>query len=127
MTNCAIIGRAEAYASKNSVQFAAFDGLMMGTGFTLVLVLLGAIREILGLGTLFSGAELLLGDWAKELTIQVYQTDANFLLAILPPGAFLGLGFIIAAKNMIDQVIVARQRSKSKKIVQRARVTGTDI
>lgn len=127
VTNCAIIGRAEAYASKNAVRFAAFDGLMMGTGFTLILVLLGGIREILGLGTLFSGAELLLGEWAKDLTIQLYQTDANFLLAILPPGAFLGLGFIIAAKNLIDQVIVKRQQSKDKKVVQRARVTGTDI
>ena len=127
VTNCAIIGRAEAYASKNAVRFAAYDGLMMGTGFTLILVLLGGIREILGLGTLFSGADLLLGEWAKELTIQLYQTDANFLLAILPPGAFLGLGFIIAAKNLIDQVIVKRQQSKDKKVVQRARVTGTDI
>lgn len=127
VTNCAIIGRAEAYASKNAVRFAAFDGLMMGTGFTLILVLLGGIREILGLGTLFSGADLLLGEWAKDLTIQLYQTDANFLLAILPPGAFLGLGFIIAAKNLIDQVIVKRQQSKDKKVVQRARVTGTDI
>jgi electron transport complex protein RnfE len=127
VTNCAIIGRAEAYASKNSVQFAAYDGLMMGTGFTLILVLLGAMREILGLGTIFSGAELLFGDWASNLTIVVYQTDANFLLAILPPGAFLGLGLIIAAKNLIDQVIVARQQNKDKKVVQRARVTGTDI
>lgn len=127
VTNCAIIGRAEAYGSKNPVKFAAFDGLMMGMGFTLILVVLGAIREILGLGTLFSGAELLLGTWATELTIQLYQTDANFLLAILPPGAFIGLGLIIAAKNMIDQAIAARQQSKDKKVVQRARVTGTDI
>ncbi len=127
VTNCAIIGRAEAYASKNSVHFAAVDGLMMGIGFTLILVLLGGIREVLGLGTLFSGAELLLGDWAKTLTIQVYTTDANFLLAILPPGAFLGMGFIIAAKNIIDRVIIARQQKKNKKVVQRARVTGTDI
>lgn len=127
VTNCAIIGRAEAYASKNPVQFAAFDGLMMGIGFTLILVLLGGMREILGLGTLLSGAELLLGDWARELTIQLYETDANFLLAILPPGAFLGLGLIIAGKNIIDQAIAARQQSKGKKVVQRARVTGTDI
>jgi electron transport complex protein RnfE len=127
VTNCAIIGRAEAYASKNSVQFAAYDGLMMGTGFTLILVLLGGMREILGLGTIFSGAELLLGDWASDFTIIIYQTDANFLLAILPPGAFLGLGLIIAAKNLIDQVISARQQNKGKKVVQRARVTGTDI
>jgi electron transport complex protein RnfE len=127
VTNCAIIGRAEAYASKNSVQFAAYDGLMMGTGFTLILVLLGGMREILGLGTIFSGAELLLGDWASDFTIIIYQTDANFLLAILPPGAFLGLGLIIAAKNLIDQVISARQQNKGKKVVQRTRVTGTDI
>ena len=127
VTNCAIIGRAEAYASKNPVHFAAFDGLMMGIGFTLILVLLGAMREILGLGTLFSGAELLFGEAASSLTIQLYQTDANFLLAILPPGAFIGLGLIIAAKNMIDHVIEQRANKNTSKVVQRARVTGTDI
>jgi electron transport complex protein RnfE len=127
VTNCAIIGRAEAYASKNPVHFAAFDGLMMGTGFTIILVLLGALREILGLGTLFSGANLLFGEWASEMTIVFYQTDANFLLAILPPGAFLGMGLIIAAKNMIDKVLHERQQKQHKKVVQRARVTGTDI
>jgi electron transport complex protein RnfE len=127
VTNCAIIGRAEAYASKNSVQFAAFDGLMMGAGFTLILVLLGGMREILGLGTLFSGADLIFGEWAQALTIVVYETDANFLLAILPPGAFIGLGIIIAAKNIIDKVLTERQAKGDKKVVQRARVTGTDI
>ncbi|MFT6990641.1 MAG: electron transport complex protein RnfE, partial [Paraglaciecola sp.] len=69
VTNCAIIGRAEAYASKNTVGKSAFDGLMMGLGFTLVLVLLGAMRELLGYGTLFDGANLLLGDWATILKI----------------------------------------------------------
>ena len=127
VTNCAIIGRAEAYASKHPVGFAAFDGLMMGTGFTLILIVLGGMREVLGLGTLFSGANLLFGEWASALTIQVYQTDANFLLAILPPGAFIGMGLIIAAKNMIDNVIELRQQKGSAKVVQRARVTGTDI
>lgn len=127
VTNCAIIGRAEAYASKNSVQFAAYDGLMMGMGFTLILVLLGGMREILGLGTLFSGADLIFGEWAKALTIVVYETDANFLLAILPPGAFIGLGLIIAAKNIIDKVLLERQTQGNKKVVQRARVTGTDL
>lgn len=127
VTNCAIIGRAEAYASKNSVKLAAYDGLMMGTGFTLILVLLGAMREILGLGTLFSGADLLLGAWASDLTLVLYNTDANFLLAILPPGAFLGLGLIIAAKNVIDRALSKRHMKKEKKVVQRARVTGTDI
>lgn len=126
VTNCAIIGRAEAYASKNPVHYAAFDGLMMGAGFTLILVLLGGMREILGLGTLFSGADLLLGEIAKNATIQVFESDANFLLAILPPGAFIGLGLIIAAKNLIDRMLESRRKSEQK-IVQRARVTGTDI
>lgn len=127
VTNCAIIGRAEAYASKNPINYAAFDGLLMGIGFTLVLVFLGAMREILGLGTLFSGAHLLFGEWATDLTIQIYQTDANFLLAVLPPGAFIGLGFIIAGKNVIDNYLVQRHQKHHKKVVQRARVTGTDI
>jgi electron transport complex protein RnfE len=128
VTNCAIIGRAEAYASKNPVQLAAFDGLMMGLGFTLILVVLGAMRELLGYGTLLSGADLLLGAWAKDLTIVVFTTDSPFLLAILPPGAFLGMGLLIAFKNMIDKLIEKRTESAQQaKVVQRARVTGTDI
>ena len=128
VTNCAIIGRAEAYASKNPVQFAAFDGLMMGLGFTLILVVLGAMRELLGYGTLFTGADLLLGDWAKDLTVVVFTTDSPFLLAILPPGAFLGMGLLIAFKNMLDKLAEKRLESaKQAKVVQRARVTGTDI
>jgi electron transport complex protein RnfE len=128
VTNCAIIGRAEAYASKNPVQYAAFDGFMMGLGFTLILVVLGAMRELLGYGTLLSGADLLLGAWAKDLTIVIFTTDSPFLLAILPPGAFLGMGLLIAFKNMIDKLVAQRAESAQKeKVVQRARVTGTDI
>lgn len=128
VTNCAIIGRAEAYASKNPVPLAAFDGLVMGLGFTLVLVSLGAMRELLGYGTLLSGADLLLGDWAKNLTIVVFTTDNPFLLAILPPGAFLGMGLLIALKNMLDSYLTKRSEMTQKtKTVQRARVTGTDI
>ncbi len=128
VTNCAIIGRAEAYASKNPVQLAAFDGLAMGLGFTFVLVVLGAMRELLGYGTLLTGADLLLGAWAKDLTIVVFTTDSPFLLAILPPGAFLGMGLLIAFKNMLDKLAQKRQESaKQAKVVQRARVTGTDI
>lgn len=128
VTNCAIIGRAEAYASKNPVQLAAFDGLMMGLGFTLILVVLGAMRELLGYGTLLAGADLLLGDWAKDLTIVIFSTDSPFLLAILPPGAFLGMGLLIALKNIIDKLVEKRLESVEKeKTVQRARVTGTDI
>ena len=105
VTNCAIIGRAEAYASKNPVKQASFDGLMMGLGFLAVLMVLGAIREVLGQGTLFDGANLFLGEWATQLKIVVYQLDSQFLLAILPPGAFIAMGFLIAGKNAIDQKI----------------------
>jgi electron transport complex protein RnfE len=121
VTNCAIIGRAEAYASKNPWQKAAFDGLMMGVGFALVLMLLGAIREIIGNGTLFDGAELLLGDWAAQLRIELFTVDYPLLLAILPPGAFIGMGFIIALKNRIDAIKAERAE---KKTVTRARVTA---
>ncbi|NQY36473.1 MAG: electron transport complex subunit E [Alteromonadaceae bacterium] len=122
VTNCAIIGRAEAYASKNPVKQSAFDGLMMGTGFTLVLVVLGSIREILGQGTLFDGANLLLGEWATVLKIEVYHLDSQFLLAILPPGAFIAMGFIIALKNVIDDKIAQRQPKTENKSIERVRV-----
>lgn len=122
VTNCAIIGRAEAYASKNPIKQASFDGLMMGLGFALVLIILGAIREVLGQGTLFDGAHLLLGDWASVLRIEVYQLDSQFLLAILPPGAFIAMGFIIALKNAIDTKIKQRQPKVSEQTIERVRV-----
>jgi len=121
VTNCAIIGRAEAYASKNPWQRAAFDGLAMGVGFALVLMVLGAMREIIGNGTLFDGAELLLGEWAAQLRIELFTVNYPLLLAILPPGAFIGMGFIIALKNKIDAV---RSAHAEKKTVTRARVTA---
>jgi electron transport complex protein RnfE len=125
VTNCAIIGRAEAYASKNPVGFAAFDGLMMGLGFTLILVVLGAMREALGYGTLFDGANLLLGDWAKVLKVTLFESESPFLLAILPPGAFLGMGLLIALKNVMDKRIEQLfAGEKAEKVVQRARVTA---
>jgi electron transport complex protein RnfE len=125
VTNCAIIGRAEAYASKNPVGFAAFDGLMMGLGFTMILVILGAMREALGYGTLFDGANLLLGDWATVLKITLFESESPFLLAILPPGAFLGMGLLIAFKNVMDKRIEQLfGEDKAEKIVQRARVTA---
>ena len=103
VTNCIIIGRAESFASKNEPIPAVLDGLWMGLGLTSTLVVLGAIREILGNGTLFDGADRLLGDWAASLRIEVFSFDSNFLLAMLPPGAFIGVGFIIALKNVIDK------------------------
>lgn len=103
VTNCIVIGRAEAFASKNSVAQSAFDGFAMGLGATFSLFLLGAIREILGSGTLFAGIENLFGNWAKGLKIEIFHVDSHFLLAILPPGAFLGLGLLLAVKNIIDK------------------------
>src|SRR5690554_4616701 len=111
VTNCAIIGRAEAYASKNPWHKAGFDGFVMGLGFALVLVLLGGLREIIGQGTLFDGADLLLGPWAASLRMELIQFDYPLLVAILPPGAFIGLGLIIAVKNGID---LQRKRRAAK-------------
>ncbi|AGH81797.1 RnfABCDGE type electron transport complex subunit E [Psychromonas sp. CNPT3] len=111
VTNCIIIGRAEAFASKNSVAHAAFDGLTMGLGFTAVLLLLGTVREILAQGTLFDGIETLLGDWAKTLTYTLYSSDTSFLLAALPPGAFIIMGLILALKNSIDNKVKNKQKS----------------
>ncbi|MCG9787636.1 electron transport complex subunit E [Vibrio mediterranei] len=124
VTNCIIIGRAEAFASKNAVLPAALDGLWMGLGMTSVLVVLGAMRELIGNGTLFDGADLLLGPWAAALRIEVFQFDSQFLLALLPPGAFIGVGFLIAVKNVIDKQIELRQPKQEKQQIERARVTN---
>jgi len=102
VTNCAIIGRAEGFASRNPVAPAALDGLMMGMGFLAVLVLLGGLREIIGFGTLFAHAELMFGDSARAWMIQINPDYPGFLLAVLPPGAFFGLALLIVAKNWLD-------------------------
>ena len=102
VTNCVIIGRAESFSSRNSVDRAALDGLVMGIGFTLVLVALGGMRELIGQGTLFSQAHLMFGEFGRNLTITVLDDYRGFLLAILPPGAFIGLGLLIAMMNVIN-------------------------
>jgi len=99
VTNCAIIGRAEAFASRNRPLPSLMDGFATGLGFCITLVLLGALRELTGRGTLFSGADMLLGDWARQLTLTIIPEHPGFLLAMLPPGAFLGLALLIAARN----------------------------
>ncbi|WP_029891281.1 electron transport complex subunit E [Polycyclovorans algicola] len=101
-TNCAIIGRAEAFASKNRVGPALIDGFMMGLGFLLVLVVLGGAREILSLGTLGQGLNLLLGAGFEDAYWTLIPNTDGLLLAALPPGAFIGLGLLIALKNFID-------------------------
>lgn len=102
VTNCAIIGRAEAFASRNNLTSSITDALAMGIGFTAVLVALGAAREIIGQGKLLSQAHLMFGEGTEWLTITIFNDYQSFLLAILPPGAFIGLGLMIAVKNVID-------------------------
>jgi len=101
-TNCVIIARAEAFASKNNVFHSILDGFFMGLGFTVVLVILGAFRELIGFGTLFQQMNLLFGESAEWIKITVFENYDGFLLTILPPGAFIGLGLLIALKNVID-------------------------
>ena len=102
VTNCSIIGRAEAFASKQPPLPAFIDGLAMGLGFTAVLATLGALREFVGQGTLFDHAHLMFGEMARDWEMVLIEDYRGFLVAILPPGAFLGLGLIIALKNVID-------------------------
>jgi len=102
VTNCAILGRAEAYASKNTWGKSLLDGLTMGIGFSLVLIMLGAMRELIGSGTLFDQSAILLGSLGESLSVTVFDDYQGTLLAILPPGAFIGLGLIVALKNYID-------------------------
>ncbi|HHQ69795.1 MAG TPA: electron transport complex subunit E [Halothiobacillaceae bacterium] len=103
VTNCMIIARAEGFASKNALMPSLYDGLMIGLGFGLVLVVLGAAREIVGFGTLFVNADQLFGPMAENWTITLLPEDKTFLLAIMPPGAFIGLGLLIAIKQGIDR------------------------
>ncbi len=102
VTNCVIIGRAEAFASRNHPLRSVVDGFSMGLGFTIVLVALGMLRELLGYATLFQQAELMFGEGAQWLTVTLVEDYQGFLLAILPPGAFIGLGLLIAVKNAIE-------------------------
>lgn len=108
VTNCAILGRAESFASRNRILPAMFDGLMMGVGFTLTLVVLGAVREILGSGTLFKGAALMLGESLSFLELTLIPEYRGFLLAILPPGGFIALGFMLAGKRVLDRSLAER-------------------
>ena len=127
-TNCVILGRADGFARKNSLAPALYDGLIMGLGFGLVLVLLGALRELAGTGALFADMDLLFGPGAADWKIVLVDDYENFLLAILPPGAFIFTGLIIALKNIIDARIQARQDALKEKPVKgskRVRVTGT--
>ncbi len=112
VTNCIVLARVEAFASKNSVIPSALDGLAMGLGLTIVLAILGGLRELIGHGTLFSGIHLVLGEAAKSWVITVIPDYHGFLLAILPPGAFIVLGLLIAGTNYLN--LRAEQKAKEQ-------------
>ncbi|AKX50873.1 electron transport complex subunit E [Thiopseudomonas alkaliphila] len=126
-TNCIILGRAEAFAAKNDVLSASYDGFIMGVGFGLVLIIIGATRELLGTGVLFDNMHLLLGGQAEQWRWVVFPNYQGFLLAILPPGAFIVLGLLIALKNAIDDFVAARSVQSTPEASaadRRVRVTG---
>jgi len=113
VTNCAIMGRADAFACKNPVGASVLDGIMMGLGFSAVLVILGAMREVLGSGTLFADMQLLFGPMAEAWKIVLIGDYSGFLFAILPPGAFVGMGLLIALKNIIDDRLEERRKAQA--------------
>ena len=125
-TNCVILGRADAFAAKNPLLPAVADGVMMGLGFGVVLVVLGAVRELLGTGAALANMDLLLGPMAQDWTVVVAADYTGLLLAILPPGAFIITGLMIAAKNHIDtQIAQANQTGLDIQTgSKRVRVTG---
>ncbi|AZZ93606.1 RnfABCDGE type electron transport complex subunit E [Hahella sp. KA22] len=127
VTNCAILGRADAFASKNPILPSMLDGFMMGLGFSLVLMVLGGMREVIGQGSLFSGMDLLFGESARSWKLELFANYPDFLFAVLPPGAFVGMGLLIALKNVIDKRLKEAAAVKLEKPVsggKRVRVTG---
>jgi electron transport complex protein RnfE len=126
-TNCVILGRADGFAAKHNPLIAGFDGLLMGIGFALVLVVLGGVRELVGTGAVFANMHLLFGPVAADWQLTLFQDYKGFLLAILPPGAFIVLGLLIALKNRIDHHLAERAKvAQPDAPVQsrRVRVTG---
>ena len=113
VVNCIVLARVESFAAKNSPVPSVLDGFMMGIGLTLVLTLLGGMRELVGRGTLFSGIDLVFGPDATQFIVTVIPDYHGFLLAILPPGAFIGLALLIASKNWVDQRKAASAKSDS--------------
>lgn len=103
VVNCAILGRAEAFASKNGVLASAADGVAMGMGLTMALTVLGLVRELIGSGTLFAQASLLLGPAFSFMEVKVVDDYVGVLMMILPPGGFLVLGGLLAVKRLIDR------------------------
>jgi len=103
VTNCIVLARVETFASKNATLPSLYDGFFMGLGLTFVLIILGAVREIVGNGTLFQNVHFLIGDKYEFLTIQLFDSSDGFLLAALPPGAFIALSALILFLNLVNQ------------------------
>ena len=114
VTNCIVIGRAEMFAAKNSPLKSLLDGLANGVGFTLVLLLLGIIRELIGQGTIFMGLDEFLGPIGNYFTIRLFEADKGLLIAVLPPGAFITLGLVLALKNFIDNGFEQKKKRVKK-------------
>jgi electron transport complex protein RnfE len=112
VTNCLIMARAEAFASKNTGWLAVKDGFFVGLGFALVMLAIGIMREVIGQGTLFSQAHLLFGHWGHHLELTIIPAYSGFLVAILPPGAFFALAILVAAKNKRDQRLARQAKAK---------------
>jgi Na+-translocating ferredoxin:NAD+ oxidoreductase subunit E len=129
VTNCAVLGRADAFASKNTLLPSVVDGFMMGFGFLLVLVCVGAVRELLGTGHIFADMQLLFGESARNWQLNVFGADyPNMIFALLPPGAFIVVGFLIAIKNIIDANAKKRAeatKGETVKSSKRVRTTGS--
>jgi len=120
VTNCMILGRAEAFASRNKPMISAVDGLAIGLGFTLALVIIGAFREILGNGTLFADASLMLGPAFKFLETTIIPGYKGALLMSLPPGGFLAMGMVLALKRRLDE-------RQNRKAMARAEAAGCGL
>ena len=121
VVNCIVLARVESFAAKNAPIPSILDGFMMGTGLTLVLGLLGGMRELVGKGTLFSGLDLVFGPSAKQFVLTLPADYPGFLLAALPPGAFLGLGILIATRNWIEI------RNKAKHSTHEGHTTSPEL
>ncbi|MGO9446693.1 MAG: electron transport complex subunit E [Thiobacillaceae bacterium] len=122
VTNCIVLARADVFAAKNRIIPATLDGAFMGLGTTTVLTTLGALRELVGKGTLLSGIDLVFGPSSKAWVLHVLPDYRGFLLAILPPGAFLGLGLLIALRNWLD----SRAQQRARRLAH-AQVTSAQL
>ena len=111
VVNCAVLGRAESFASRSTVLASALDGLCMGIGFTVALTAIGLIRELIGMGTLFNQASLLLGPNFAFLEMKVFPNYGGVLMMVLPPAGFLVLGLLLALKRVLERRSAATEKT----------------